>query len=1116
MRKVLSFIGVMFVVLMLAACDDVKKYDVTFDLDYEGAAAAEVIKVDENKAVAKPTDPERDGYRFLKWLLDGEEYDFEAKVTKDVVLKAFWIEDLQGVHLTVTVPEGTKNVYVVGTFNEWKVEEAVALEKQDDGTFKVFLSLDEDVDEVKYKYVNGLHWNYVEKDADGEEMDDREYVPQVDNRVSNTVEKWAEAYSEVTVKFDPSYGEKEKDEDGKVVDDYYYKIDKAGKYLKAAKPADPERDKYEFKGWFADLEDEKPFDFAETAVNADLVLYAKWQALPPSITGYKPVYFVIGKDVKPDWLEGVSGLDIFEKVVAATVNDEAVDLEEAGEYNLVYTVEDDYGNKVTARAPVLVVTQDQDALYKIELPDKVSANLELPTSVGDVAVTWTSSVPAVIATSGTVTPTKKNSVVKLTAKAGDAEREYWVTVYGTEVDLNATYRSSFGEIQTLNPLMATGVSDSDVYDNLVASFYGGDYDWEKAMADGYAEYPGDFSRIYDAKRNPGGDVHMPSIALKRTMGITAKYPYAVNLGVDNTIEGSYGKLLDQEAAKETLDNKWIITLKEGLQFEDGTPITTEVVEYSFQQYLNPLLQNERANYLYDGDYISLLNGKEYFDSKVLWRAVGFRKIDDYAFEIELTGKATQYHVMTYLGIVNLVHPTKFEAGLNLTGSETNYGSVENPLSSYGAFTLRNDYEDTEKFTFDRNENYHSAWNIPFKVWEGPIIKDQKDVINEFKAGNLDVAGVGGEFWEEFQDHENLYVSPSNSFYRLAISIERPNNPKPILAYAEFRRALYLATDRNDFANNVQPPSEGALGYLSNIHQVSEWASQAYASSDKHKQQLEDLGLEPEQGGYDSAEALALFKSARAAAIADGHYAEGEVIKIEFLYYDAGSNIRIANWVKEQYEEVFNPEGETNLEVILKPVSSDELNKQRTAGDFDLIFTGMSGATFQATFGMGYIFSPSFSTFLAGKGHGIPEAEVKGVEMTNLFDIVKVKTAYVEATVKANDGKVPEGMRTLSEDKFYNALKETDGVYNGTFDGLYLLWNGTAEFKADYDGQEEDLTNITAGLEAALLKQMIAVPLFSSTSAAVYQNNIVRLAPAYSLFMGWGGMSYMYKTVAASE
>ncbi|WP_325198988.1 InlB B-repeat-containing protein [Oscillibacter sp.] len=50
---------------------------------------------------------------------------------------------------------------------------------------------------------------------------------------------------------------------------------------KAAPPEDPVKEGYRFDGWHTDAEGTNPFDF-ETAVTADLTLYAKWTALTPS------------------------------------------------------------------------------------------------------------------------------------------------------------------------------------------------------------------------------------------------------------------------------------------------------------------------------------------------------------------------------------------------------------------------------------------------------------------------------------------------------------------------------------------------------------------------------------------------------------------------------------------------------------------------------------------------------------------------------------------------------------------------------------------------------------------------------------------------------------------
>ena len=69
----------------------VKKMTVKFDSN--GGSAVAEAKVDYNTAVAKPTDPTLAGSTFQGWTLDGKAYDFNAKVTKDITLKATWKEN---------------------------------------------------------------------------------------------------------------------------------------------------------------------------------------------------------------------------------------------------------------------------------------------------------------------------------------------------------------------------------------------------------------------------------------------------------------------------------------------------------------------------------------------------------------------------------------------------------------------------------------------------------------------------------------------------------------------------------------------------------------------------------------------------------------------------------------------------------------------------------------------------------------------------------------------------------------------------------------------------------------------------------------------------------------
>jgi uncharacterized repeat protein (TIGR02543 family) len=73
--------------------ESVKTYTVTFNYNYSGAPAASTKKVEEGQAVAKPSDPTRDGSGFSGWYTEAgcvNKYDFTSAVTADLTLYAGW------------------------------------------------------------------------------------------------------------------------------------------------------------------------------------------------------------------------------------------------------------------------------------------------------------------------------------------------------------------------------------------------------------------------------------------------------------------------------------------------------------------------------------------------------------------------------------------------------------------------------------------------------------------------------------------------------------------------------------------------------------------------------------------------------------------------------------------------------------------------------------------------------------------------------------------------------------------------------------------------------------------------------------------------------------------
>lgn len=61
---------------------------VTYELDGGMGLALETIP--KNTTVSIPNPPQKPGYRFLKWQLNGKDFSFTTKIAKDITLKAIW------------------------------------------------------------------------------------------------------------------------------------------------------------------------------------------------------------------------------------------------------------------------------------------------------------------------------------------------------------------------------------------------------------------------------------------------------------------------------------------------------------------------------------------------------------------------------------------------------------------------------------------------------------------------------------------------------------------------------------------------------------------------------------------------------------------------------------------------------------------------------------------------------------------------------------------------------------------------------------------------------------------------------------------------------------------
>ena len=68
-----------------------RTFTVTFNVRIGAGIQAQEVKIGD--MVTKPADPTADGYTFLGWYVDGEEYDFNTPVEGNITITAKWQEN---------------------------------------------------------------------------------------------------------------------------------------------------------------------------------------------------------------------------------------------------------------------------------------------------------------------------------------------------------------------------------------------------------------------------------------------------------------------------------------------------------------------------------------------------------------------------------------------------------------------------------------------------------------------------------------------------------------------------------------------------------------------------------------------------------------------------------------------------------------------------------------------------------------------------------------------------------------------------------------------------------------------------------------------------------------
>lgn len=423
-------------------------------------------------------------------------------------------------------------------------------------------------------------------------------------------------------------------------------------------------------------------------------------------------------------------------------------------------------------------------------------------------------------------------------------------------------------------------------------------------------------------------------------------------------------------------------------------------------------------------------------------------------------------------------------------------------ASWGPYKLTN-YQDQKTYTVSRNDKWF-GYGLPqyANQYQTDAIVTEK--IEEwdtawlaFQKGNLDGIGMDVKIAADYRTSKRAYFTPETWTFDLNIQsnatsrTDKRNNL--ILNYADFRKAISLSLDRDDFCAKNYPSSQAALGLLNSMYYYDVENGKVYRESIQAKEAIlnaygatknadgswkvgETTYTDIEDAldattGYNLTLARQLVENAVAQAKTDGKYSDGEEIILTYgIETQTANTDRVKNWFQAAFDSMTKGtsiEGKIKIEYFM--FSSATWSEQFKKGEYDLCF----GAWGQAAFNPAYLLC---ETQIGEKNR-----------YAKMWD-----PTAVSVTVKATpDADHKDGLYTYNLEQWRNILQGKD--------------NTLPNFK---NFPMEDQLAALGAVETAILKEYYSIPVYSRYAASLMGYKVDYVSYEYNTFMGYGGIRYM--------
>lgn len=346
--------------------------------------------------------------------------------------------------------------------------------------------------------------------------------------------------------------------------------------------------------------------------------------------------------------------------------------------------------------------------------------------------------------------------------------------------------------------------------------------------------------------------------------------------------------------------KYHFTLREGIKWSNGEPITAQDFVYSWKKLVTPATIGPNA-YLLDSvkNSFEIRNGEKSVDE------LGISAPNDKEFIVEL--KQAQPSFLAVVSIAWLAPQNqKF-----VEAQGKDYALDSEHLLYSGPFTLTNWDATSDTWTLKKNPEYYDADQVKLEEVAVSTIKEDNTGINLYQANELDLVRINGQYVQQYQDDPGYVSHPDVANYFLDFN-KKEGTP---LANVHLRKAIGQAIDKEALTQSVLNDGSKPLNGLI--------PSKLYANPET------DEDFRAYSGEYlknDVKKAQAEWTKAQADV--------GKKVKLSLLAADTDQGKRIAEYVQSQLQE--NLPG---LEITISSQPSNNVNQSRREKNYELSLSG---------------------------------------------------------------------------------------------------------------------------------------------------------------------------------